>query len=322
MPEKRINNEKFYDLNRFIWRFLPYLKIPILNKFVKYSNMNTVATDKTVSPTNSNFRFKNENRIKKSSDKEKNYEKIFSINDIWVILKGGRCIFEYHKNGEDELQLNSILFGGFIYAIHSFAYQLIDQGIDKIRIHETEFKFIDFGDIILLSMVEEGLNELVVKNFLYKIGERFIKLYFNKINRLSDNWPEIKDEFTQEIDAILSDSQIRYLIVLSTIKELIIKVYSSKDDLMFFYWHAIKLLRPLKPQDLLLLYDDIRRFIDDLVKIDAIDTLQTLKNGFSHIVFHFVNSYGSNVALNDINYFELNDKYEIEVISSLLNYDS
>ena len=284
--------------------------------------MNKINEANIVSATNSNFRFEIDTRINKSSNPLENNEKLFSISSIWIILKGGRLIFEYHKNGEDELQLNSVLFGGFIYAIHSFAYQLIDQGIDKIRIHETEFKFIDFGDIILLSMVEEGLNELVVKNFLYKIGERFIKLYYNKINRLSDNWPDIKEEFTQEIDAILSDSHIRNLIILSTIKELIIKVYSSKDDLMFFYWHAIKLLRPLKPQDLLLLYDDIRRFIDDLVKIDAIDTLQTLKNGFSHIVFHFVNKYGSNVDLNDINSFELNDKYDMDLISSLLNYDN
>ncbi len=264
------------------------------------------------------FRIKNSNALK-----EYKYETIFSISDIWIILKGGRCIFEYHKNGEDELQLNSILFGGFIYAIHSFAYQLIDQGLDKIKIHETEFKFIDFGDLILLSMVENGLNELIVKNLLYKIGERFIKLYYDEINRLRDNWSGIKDEFTKEIDSIIEDSTIRYMIVLSTIKELIIKVYSSNDDLMFFYWHAIKLLRPIKPKDLLLLYDDIRKFIEDLVKIDPIDTLQTLKNGFSQIVFHFVNSYGgSTVDLNDINVFESNDRYEMDLISSLLNYEN
>lgn len=271
----------------------------------------------------SHLEMKNSFRIKKSNGpKEQDYEKIFSISDIWIILKGGRCIYEYHKDGEDELQLNSILFGGFIYAIHSFAYQLIDQGLDKIKIHETEFKFIDFGDIILLAMVENGLNELIVKNFLYKIGEQFIKLYYNEINRLRDNWTGIKLEFTKEIDSILNNPSIRYMIVLSTIKELIIKVYSSTDDIMFFYWHAIKLLRPLNPKDLLLLYDDIRKFIDDLVKIDPIDTLQTLKNGFSQIVFHFVNSYGENVDLNDINSFELNDQYEMDLIASLLNYEA
>ena len=110
--------------------------------------------------TGSHFEIKQGLKLRKSSNEiqNKNYEKIFTVNDIWIILKGGKCIFEYHKNGDDELQLNSILFGGFIYAIHSFAYQLIDQGLDRIRIHETEFKFIDFGDIILLSMVEEGLK--------------------------------------------------------------------------------------------------------------------------------------------------------------------
>ena len=237
------------------------------------------------------FEIKPGAHIRKSSKeiKEKNYNKIFTITDVWIILKGGKCIFEYHKNGE-ELQLNSILFGGFIYAIHSFAYQLIDQGLDKIRIHETEFKFIDFGDIILLSMVEEGLNELIVKNFLYKIGERFIKLYYNKINRLQDKWDIIKDEFTEEIDFIVSSEEIRSMVILTTIKELIIKVYNNHDDLMLFYWHAIKLLRPLNPRNLLLLYEEIRSFIDDLGKIDPIDTMQTLKNGFSQIVFHFVNS--------------------------------
>lgn len=286
------------------------------------SSVNKIPNSPNNSPSHlemkDSFRIKNSNALK-----EQNYEKIFSLSDIWIILKGGRCIFEYHKNGEDELQLNSILFGGFIYAIHSFAYQLIDQGLDKIKIHETEFKFIDFGDIILLSMVEEGLNELIVKNFLYKIGERFIKLYYGEINRLRDNWSGIKDEFTKEIDSILEDSTIRYLIVLSTIKELIIKVHASNDDLMFFYWHAIKLLRPLRPKDLLLLYEEVRKFIEDLVKIDPIDTLQTLKNGFSQIVFHFVNSYGgANIDLNDINSFELNDRYDMDLISSLLNYDN
>ena len=292
---------------------------------IKSSNMNTVTSDKTVSTSDSHFRFKHENRIRKSSNflLEKNYEKIFSISHIWIILKGGKCIYEYHKNGEDELQLNSILFGGFIYAIHSFAYQLIDQGLDKIKIHESEFKFIDFGDIILLSMVEEGLNELVVKNFLYKIGERFIKLYYNEINQIRDNWSIIKDDFTKEIDYIVADPNIRYLIVLSTIKELCIKVYSSNDDLMFFYWHAIKLLRPFNPSELLLLYDEIRKFIDDLVRIDPIDTMQSLKNGFSQIVFHFVNQHGgSHVDLNDINSFETNDRFDIELISSLLNFDT
>ena len=253
---------------------------------------------------------------------KKDYERIFSLTDCWIILKGGKCIFEYHKNGEDRLQLNSILFGGFIYAIHSFAYQMIDQGLDKIKIHENEFKFVDFGDIIVLSMVEEGLNELIVKGFLYKIGERFIKLYFNEINSLQQNWIRIKDNFTNEINNIVSDRKIRYDIVVTTIKELCVKVYSSNDDLMLFYWHAIKLLRPFNPKELLLLYDEIRRFIDDIVKIDPIDTMQTLKNGFSQIVFHFLNKHsGSNVDLNDINAFELNDKSEIELISSLLNYE-
>ncbi len=300
------------------------MKIPFLNRSGTVISPKSNAKDSTKSYPTSHLEFKQETRIRKTSTDllKKDYEKIFTITDLWIILKGGRCIFEYHKNGEDELQLNAILFGGFIYAIHSFAYQLIDQGLDKIKIHETEFKFIDFGDIILLSMVEEGLNELIVKNFLYKIGERFIKLYYDEINKLRDNWSATKDEFTNEIDLMVSDPKIRYSIVLTTIKELCIKVYSSNDDLMFFYWHAIKLLRPFKPKELLLLYDEIRKFIEDLVKIDPIDTMQTLKNGFSQIVFHFVNSYGgSNVDLNDINFFERHDQSDAELISSLLNYN-
>lgn len=277
-----------------------------------------------LSPKTGHFEIKSGMRLKKSSNTmERDYEKIFSVTDIWVILKGGKCIFEYHKNGEDELQLNSILFGGFIYAIHSFAYQLVDQGLDKIRIHETEFKFIDFGDIILLSMVQEGLNELIVKNFLYKIGERFIKLYYNRINSLQDKWDSIKNEFTQEIDFIVANQDIRYMVILTTIKELIIKVYNNHDDLMLFYWHAIKLLRPLSPKNLLLIYEEVRKFIDDLVKIDPIDTLQTLKNGFSQIVFHFVNANSSHgLLINDINFFEFHDRSDMELINSLLNYDA
>ena len=301
------------------------MKIPLLKKYRSSYQDNSVGPRPTMAASNSHFEIQPSIRIRKSSSSllEKNYEKIFTIKDVWIILKGGKCIFEYHRNGADELQLNSILFGGFIYAIHSFAYQLIDQGLDKIRIHETEFKFIDFGDIILLSMVEEGLNELIVKNFLYQIGERFIKLYYDRINKLQDDWNLIKDDFTVEVDSIIANPEIRYLIILSTIKELCIKVYNNQDDLMLFYWHAISLLRPLLPRELLLLYEATRKFIDDLVKIDPIDTMQSLKNGFSQIVFHFVNSHGgSNISINDINSFEFQDSSDSELIASLLNYDS
>ena len=302
-----------------------YLKIPLFKKHNQAQTTDVINSSSVSIPSKGYFEIKQGMRIRKSSNEiqEKNYQKIFTVKDIWVILKGGNCIFEYHKNGEDELQLNSILFGGFIYAIHSFAYQLVDQGLDKIRIHETEFKFIDLGDIILLSMVEEGLNELIVKNFLYKIGEKFIKLYYDRLNNLRDNWSSIKGEFTKAIDSILENPEIRYMVVLTTIKELCIKVYNNHDDLMLFYWHAIKLLRPLYPKELLLIYEEIRKFIDDLVKIDPIDTMQTLKNGFSEIVFHFVNSVNNHgLALNDINSFELHDSSDLELISSLLNYVS
>lgn len=273
----------------------------------------------TLNASNSKFEIKQTSHLKSHTKNsiENKYEKIFYVKNIWIILKGGHCIYEYHKSVDDDLHLNSILFGGFIYAIHTFAYQLIDQGLDKIRIHETEFKFIDFGDIILLSMVEEGLNELIVKNYLYKIGERFIKLYFDKISNIT---PEIKIEFTNEIDLILDDVKIRNLVVLSTIKELIIKVYNDQSDPMLFYGYTIELLHSLSTKEIESAYDEIKKFIDDLVKVDTVNTMLNIKNGFSQIVTFFLNR-SEQSGLYNMNDFEENS-LDSELINSLLNYYS
>lgn len=299
------------------------MKIPLRKKFILNSKKdNNSFFNLDGSSRENSLEYKHENDKKKLLlQKTKNYESIFSITDIWIIQKGGRCIFEYHKDGEDELQVNSILFGGFIYAINSFAYQLVDQGLDKIRIHETEFKFIDFGDLILLSMVQEGLNELIVKNYLYKIGELFIKANYDKINKLSDNWHSLKEPFTNEVTSLIQNPGIRFMVILSTLKELTIKVYNNQDDLLLFYWHAIKLLRPMHSKDLFNMNEEMRKFIDDLVKIDPIDTLQTLKMSFSQIIFHFLNK-SSNLNLNDINAFEANDTTESDLVSTLLGHEA
>ena len=221
-----------------------------------------------------------------------NKKDIFDLNNIWIILKGGKCIFEYHTN--DFIKLNSVLFGGFIYAIHSFSYELIDhgldRGLDKLKIQDFNFKFVNLGKINILGLTTDGLNEKIIKNYLYKIGERFIKIHYNNINNDTFDWRGFQQLFCNEVEEIKLDRNIRNTVILDTIKELIIIAQDSDDDILDFYRNVIKLMKNIPIRDIIELNNSIKIFLTEMDKMESNNFISRLKSNFEYISDYFLNS--------------------------------
>ncbi len=162
------------------------------------------------------------------------------IKDLWIITKGGLCLYHYHAS-YSEYDLDESLFSGFIAALAAFTTSLASSHIDFLKMKGDEMYFEILDEIIVVSIMTTGGEQHVITQMLYFIGEKFQDTFSNQLKLHTFDWDRIADNFTSEIEFLWADDEIYEETKREMINELFTQVTQGKLSPEDLYWKTMML---------------------------------------------------------------------------------
>ncbi|MFX1511921.1 MAG: hypothetical protein ACFFCQ_04985 [Promethearchaeota archaeon] len=162
------------------------------------------------------------------------------IKDLWIITKGGICLFHYHAS-YSEYELDESLFSGFIAALAAFTTSLASSHIDFLKMSGDEMYFTVLDELIVVSIMTTGGEQHVITQMLEFIGGKFADNYSEHFTKHTFDWVSIAHEFTEEIEFLWADDEIYEETKREMINELFTQVTQERLSPENFYFKTMML---------------------------------------------------------------------------------
>lgn len=185
------------------------------------------------------------------------------LSNVWVIINdSGICCFEQNFK---ELNTNSDLITGFLYAMMNFGKEVADKDINTIKFDNLNFCFKIREKYVMTIAVTDDAKDQDVQLFLSQLIDIFDKDYL----KFLDDWDMIVthfDSFGNNVEELASmESKHEYFLKSKALKLLSNEHEKYKDIIQAGHQKFLELVNTTK-KDINTTKDDLVATKDNLIK--------------------------------------------------------